>query len=129
MTPRPILKNFPSHPLSVDSDSSDDYTSHPNLFTPYSVALPFSSSRNIPPLESPHVHFPPTPILTQMGMTHSSYSYDRHPIEVQPNSLALPQRGARELDEPVDDDGGTQCYQRVCCFDTIRKYPEPFASS
>ncbi|KAF8204102.1 hypothetical protein BJ912DRAFT_226828 [Pholiota molesta] len=114
MSPRPILKHFPPHALSLDPDSSEEYTSCPDLFTPYTGALPFSSSRHIPPLDSPHVHFPPTPILTKMGMTHSSYSYDRHPIEVQPNSLALPQRGAREVDEPVD---GSEMRSPMSCDD------------
>ncbi|KAF8971788.1 hypothetical protein BDZ97DRAFT_1609801, partial [Flammula alnicola] len=46
---------------------------------------------------SPHVHFPPTPTLTQIAITHSAYSYDRKPIEVLPNVLALPERGDRKV--------------------------------
>jgi len=44
---------------------------------------------------SPHVHFPPTPVLTSSENTHSSTSYDRAPIEVSPNICALPERGGR----------------------------------
>ena len=71
MGPRPILKTpwrddpFPS-PLS---------------------ALPF--------LHSPHVHFPPTPTLTDTRTTHSSTAYDRAPIVVSPNTCELPGRGER----------------------------------
>ncbi|KAJ3536587.1 hypothetical protein NMY22_g5970 [Coprinellus aureogranulatus] len=55
--------------------------------------LPFSSSSTL--LDSPHVHFPPTPILTSTALTHSPNVYDRAPIRVSPNSCALPERGDR----------------------------------
>ncbi|KAG7100212.1 hypothetical protein E1B28_001987 [Marasmius oreades] len=50
------------------------------------------------PLPSPHVHFPPTPtIVSSTYIAHSSSIYDRAPIEVSPNSCALPERGGRVL--------------------------------
>lgn len=55
--------------------------------------LPFSSSSTL--LESPHVHFPPTPILTSTALTHSPNVYDRAPIRVSPNACAIPERGDR----------------------------------
>ncbi|KAG2022402.1 hypothetical protein CC2G_000153 [Coprinopsis cinerea AmutBmut pab1-1] len=54
--------------------------------------FPFASSRI---LDSPRVHFPPTPTLTTTGLTHAPHVYDRAPILVQPNVCALPERGAR----------------------------------
>lgn len=59
--------------------------------------LPLTSS---PP--SPHVHFPPTPaIVSSTYITHSPSIYDRAPIEVIPNSCALPDRGDRVLDNSL----------------------------
>ncbi|TFK21273.1 hypothetical protein FA15DRAFT_554590, partial [Coprinopsis marcescibilis] len=55
--------------------------------------LPFASSAQM--LDSPRVHFPPTPTLTSIALTHSPHIYDRAPINVAPNSCALPERGAR----------------------------------
>jgi hypothetical protein len=83
MAPRPILKSLPkfqrfSAPLSSSSS-----------FDP----LPFPSSR--PDILSPHVHFPPTPVLVSTQPTHSSSSYDRSAIAVSPNSCELPERGDR----------------------------------
>lgn len=46
---------------------------------------------------SPHVHFPPTPTLTSIFITHSSSVYDRTPAEVLPNACALPGRHEREV--------------------------------
>ena len=46
-------------------------------------------------MDSPHVHFPPTPILTSTALTHSPNVYDRAPIRVSPNSCAMPERGDR----------------------------------
>lgn len=66
--PRPILKSLPE-------------------FTP----LPFSTY----PLDSPHVHFPPTPNLTSTTFTHAAGVYDRAPITVSENVCALPERGGR----------------------------------
>lgn len=77
MRPRPILKGLPS---------SSETTSNP---------LPFSSCPTM--LDSPHVHFPPTPTLTSTEMTHSSFIYDRAPIVVTPNTCALPERGERKF--------------------------------
>ncbi|KIM38166.1 hypothetical protein M413DRAFT_30305 [Hebeloma cylindrosporum] len=79
MTPRPILR---PPPLSYNDPDSP---------------LPFASSSRIPPLESPHVHFPPTPVMTKISITHSPFSYDRAPIQVAPNVCALPERGERKV--------------------------------
>jgi len=57
--------------------------------------LPFSSCSTI--LDSPHVHFPPTPTLTSTAITHSRFTYDRAPIVVAPNLCALPERGGRNF--------------------------------
>ena len=59
--------------------------------------LPFASSSHVPPLDSPHVHFPPTPVMTKISITHSPFSYDRAPIQVAPNVCALPERGERKV--------------------------------
>lgn len=96
MTPRPILKNFPSPP-GANLQSYEEHALNIDSYMSNNGALPFASS-HIPALNSPHVHFPPTPSLIQLGMTHSSRSYDRKPIDVQPNSLALPERGERDTD-------------------------------
>lgn len=74
MTPRPILK---SH-------------SPADCFPSASTALPFMKV-----LHSPHVHFPPTPTLTDTQTTHSPFVYDRAPILVSPNKCELPERGGR----------------------------------
>ncbi|RDB24489.1 hypothetical protein Hypma_008486 [Hypsizygus marmoreus] len=73
MTPRPILKNRTSY----------------EYFPSPSTALPFRC------LRSPHVHFPPTPTLTDTQITHSPFVYDRAPIIVSPNGCELPERGGR----------------------------------
>lgn len=128
VAPRPILKSLPLYTPDtmkpkrttrfdgVDSDAdaddhscdnrkedADDCEEEPEegSITPPSPAFPFACTAHIPPF-SPHVHFPPTPILAQMAMTHSSVSYDRKPIEVQPNELALPARGEREVESESD---------------------------
>ena len=80
--PRPILKGLPSSFVSSETASNHD-------------PLPFSSCSNI--VDSPHVHFPPTPTLTSTAITHSSFIYDRAPIVVTPNICALPERGGRKL--------------------------------
>ncbi|KIY50034.1 hypothetical protein FISHEDRAFT_72084 [Fistulina hepatica ATCC 64428] len=52
------------------------------------------------PPRSPHVHFPPTPALASMRLTHSCTAYDRAPIIVDSSAaldLALPERGARVM--------------------------------
>ncbi|PPQ96142.1 hypothetical protein CVT26_004778 [Gymnopilus dilepis] len=67
--------------------------------SPYnsSAPFPFASTSRIPPLDSPHVHFPPTPIMTKTATTHSRAMYDRRPIVVSPNVCELPERGERDL--------------------------------
>jgi len=76
--PRPVLKAL--------SFLSTETASNP---------LPFSSCSTI--LDSPHVHFPPTPTLTSTEITHSPFTYDRAPIVVAPNLCALPERGGRKI--------------------------------
>ena len=83
-SPRPILKLPPSPSLTATSP------------------LPFPSSR-LPLFDSPRVHFPPTPTMTQMEITHSSFTYDRKPIVVLPNACALPERGDRSVDSSECD--------------------------
>jgi len=73
MSPRPILKTH-------GTDGG---------FPSPTSALPFRAPH------SPHVHFPPTPTLTDTQNTHSPFVYDRAPIVVSPNRCALPERGGR----------------------------------
>ena len=75
--PRPILKT------RHNSSNLNEYFPSP------SSALPFRFPT------SPHVHFPPTPTLTDTQMTHSPFVYDRAPIIVLPNACKLPERGGR----------------------------------
>ena len=72
--------------------------------------LPFASSSRIPPLDSPHVHFPPTPVMTKISITHSPFSYDRAPIQVSPNVCALPERGERKVGGVMPMKGGEGGY-------------------
>ncbi|KAK0501037.1 hypothetical protein EDD18DRAFT_788215 [Armillaria luteobubalina] len=60
-----------------------------------SSSNPLPSSCCQPHINSPHVHFPPTPALSSTYVTHSSNAYDRAPITVSPNSCELPERGGR----------------------------------
>lgn len=95
MAPRPILKSQPHlspFPFTDDNSTSAEFPTPTCSNNP----LPFAYSR-IPPFDSPHVHFPPTPILTRIEMTHSPFSYDRKPILVSPNACALPDRGERDV--------------------------------
>jgi len=69
---------------------------HPILKSQRSSSDPFPFSSH-PALESPHVHFPPTPILTSTYSADSPNTYDRAPIDVAPNLCALPERGDRVL--------------------------------
>lgn len=81
--PRPVLKHLP--------DASDYYASSA------SNPLPFAFCSQV--LDSPHVHFPPTPTMTSTELTHSPYVYDRAPIDVSLNTCELPERGGRVYDE------------------------------
>ncbi|KAG5341680.1 hypothetical protein C0989_008176 [Termitomyces sp. Mn162] len=77
--PRSILKTHPN------SSTLNEYFPSP------SNALPFRFPT------SPHVHFPPTPTLTDIQTTHSPFVYDRAPIVVLPNACKLPERGGRNF--------------------------------
>jgi hypothetical protein len=81
MSPRPILKRLPA------------LQAHPTFLSSTASLFPFSTCSSV--LPSPHVHFPPTPILTSTYAAYSPSTYDRAPIEVMPNACALPQRGGR----------------------------------
>lgn len=78
--PRPILKR--------------DMTFHKQASNP----LPFTACGTI---ISPHVHFPPTPGLTETHPAHSPHTYDRHPIMVSPNACLLPERNGRQIHTPT----------------------------
>jgi hypothetical protein len=73
--------------------------------------FPFINSKSLlyDPLRSPHVHFPPSPSLTSVQLTHSPTSYDRRAIVVDTNNVcALPARFDRYYDicSPTQQDGG-----------------------
>lgn len=55
-----------------------------------------------PGIKSPHVHFPPSAVLSKTFSTHSPRSYDRTAIAVSPNPLALPVWGDRVYSPSVD---------------------------
>ena len=110
MEPRPILKldlNTSESIVSERNEPSESTSGSPadirHLPTPAKpkpgpLPLPFSSCSQAQFLfleHSPHVHFPPTPRLVRPGITHSSSTYDRAPIEVSPNQCELPARGCR----------------------------------
>jgi len=81
--PRSILKRPAALPLSP-------------------TALPFHASFSVmvsPSIKSPHVQFINTPALMS---TYSSENYDRAPIKVSPNPLAIPERGSRYYSPTVD---------------------------
>jgi hypothetical protein len=67
ISPRPILKRSPSSSYANDAE------------------LPFYGIQA--------VHFPPSPSLSRFYTAHPSSAYDRSPIQVSPNSCALPERG------------------------------------
>jgi hypothetical protein len=55
-------------------------------------------------LKSPHVHFPSSPSqLIATIVTHSPGTYDRGPISVSPNPLALPRWGERVYSPSLGD--------------------------
>ncbi|CAL1694701.1 unnamed protein product [Somion occarium] len=78
--PRPILKR----------DSS--------FYKQISIPLPFAACGSI---FSPHVHFPPTPGLSETHPAHSPQTYDRAPIVVSPNACLLPERHDRRVYSPT----------------------------
>ncbi|KIK71448.1 hypothetical protein GYMLUDRAFT_33619 [Collybiopsis luxurians FD-317 M1] len=80
MAPRPILKaRLPSFTQRSPTSSSCN--------------SPLPSRR--PSMLSPHVHFPPTPVIASTQPAHSPGSYDRSAIAISPNSCELPERGGR----------------------------------
>ncbi|KAL0952084.1 hypothetical protein HGRIS_008720 [Hohenbuehelia grisea] len=113
---RPILKHFPRYsesrrppalclapspqrhaghsPSRVTSFASSSTSSWP--ISPSGSPFPFASSA----MNSPHVHFPPTPSMASTHTTHSPNTYDRAPIVVSPNICSLPERGGRVYHPP-----------------------------
>lgn len=86
-TPRSILRRPSALPLSP---------------TPF----PFHSNFSVmvsPSMKSPHVQFMASPQLVATFTTHSSEAYDRAPIKVSPNPLALPRRGDRYYSPSVEN--------------------------
>lgn len=85
---QPILRNasnlLRANPVSI--------LKRPQSPTPFPFHATFSVL--VSP-RSPHVQFPPSPNLVATFTTHSSETYDRAPIKVSPNPLALPARGDR----------------------------------
>lgn len=89
--------------MSRPSQRSILKRSAPSALSP--TALPFHASFSMlsPGPKSPHVHFMHTPQLVATFVTHSSENYDRAPIKVSPNPLALPERGARFFSPTVEN--------------------------
>ncbi|KAF9449992.1 hypothetical protein P691DRAFT_666310 [Macrolepiota fuliginosa MF-IS2] len=85
-TPRSILKRPTPLPLSP---------------SPFPFSAKFSAYIS-PSVKSPHVHFPPSPRLISTFTTHSPNTYDRAPISVSPNPLALPAWGDRVYSPTLD---------------------------
>jgi len=112
--PRPILKGLPS-PLNSSETASNPF--------------PFSSCSSI--VDSPHVHFPPTPTLTSTEITHSSFMYDRAPIVVTPNVCALPERGGRKFTGSNSNQGGLGYFHPHAKFqvNAVRDSVETVSSS
>jgi hypothetical protein len=82
-TTRSILKRPAALPMSP--------TGAQQQFAAFSVLLSPTGG-----LKSPHVHFPPSPSkLAATFVTHSPGTYDRAPIAVSPNLLAIPAWGDR----------------------------------
>lgn len=82
-----ILKRPSPLPLSPKSQAQGNVQ-----FASFSVLV----SPTAQGLKSPHVHFPSSPSqLIATIVTHSPGSYDRGPISVSPNPLALPGWGER----------------------------------
>jgi hypothetical protein len=48
--------------------------------------------------------------MTQTEITHSSFTYDRKPIDVLPNTCALPERGERAMDSLPDGDSDLELW-------------------
>ncbi|KAF8639596.1 hypothetical protein AX16_010265 [Volvariella volvacea WC 439] len=86
MTPRPILKP----PVSLDEASLSPLPFAACSYSQITTVLLVDSPQN-----SHHVHFPPTPTLTSLAITHSPSVYDRAPIKVGKNWCELPERGCR----------------------------------
>jgi len=84
MSPRPILKRS-AHPHYQHQSQPHDQSHHPH-----------------------GVHFPPSPSLTRTFTVHSAAAYDRSPIEVTPNSCALPERGCPGRTYLLEETDATQ---------------------
>lgn len=104
-----ILKNSVTSPVR----SMMKRPAHPRSILRRPAALPlspnpfpfasFSTLIMSPVGKSPHVQFMASPQLVATFTTHSSDVYDRLPIKVSPNPLALPGRGDRYFSPTVTD--------------------------
>ncbi|KAF8167184.1 hypothetical protein B0H34DRAFT_4003 [Crassisporium funariophilum] len=88
----------PARAMMKKSGSSRSILKRPTALPMSPQPFPYAASFSIhlsPPMKSPHVHFPSSPSLVATFVTHSPGSYDRGPIAVSPNPLALPSWGER----------------------------------
>ncbi|TRM70607.1 hypothetical protein BD626DRAFT_477996 [Schizophyllum amplum] len=116
MTSRPILKACVSEQISACAPPQ----------TPFVGALPFATYPH--GMQSPHVHFPPTPNISSHHTTHSPAQYDRAPIVVGPNNCELPERGDRVCSPPNKKQRTTPpkgSYFHPRAFEAIEPESEP----
>lgn len=88
MTPL-TLKAMPASPRSILKRPS------PLPLSPGPFPFSASFSVSMSPGMSPHVHFPPSPLMTSSFSVFSPGTYDRSAIKVTPNPLAIPAWGER----------------------------------
>ncbi|KAF5376051.1 hypothetical protein D9615_007718 [Tricholomella constricta] len=103
--------------------------SHPQTLVPLRTLCPFSAGCPLPPSPS---------LTTHTFAVYSAAAYDRSPIVVSPNSLALPERGCPgrtyTLDEPSPSSpkrghpyGGRDLHPRALAFNASRQRLEDAA--
>ncbi|KAF9472041.1 hypothetical protein BDN70DRAFT_509561 [Pholiota conissans] len=102
MAPRPILKRPPSNAAPAHHHHQHQHHHHP---------FPFAA---------PAVHFPPNPALTRTFSAYSAQAYDRSPIQVSPNSCALPERGCPGRTYLLDESAAAAPAPR--CITAARDY-------
>ncbi|KAG6836496.1 hypothetical protein H0H93_007525 [Arthromyces matolae] len=72
------------------------------------------------------VHFPPSPSLTtHTFVAYSATAYDRSPIQVSPNSCALPERGCPGRTYTLDDPAGRGLHPRALAKQRLDHIPPP----
>lgn len=94
--PRPILKRGMSTSTNSDTSYDEEFVSSTSTSTSISSSSSSSSRRSVSFVK----HENGTPV-SHVHLTHSPCTYDRSPIKVQQNELALPKRGARTYYEGV----------------------------